>query len=289
MRCLRLPFTFDPEKLRADLALVRDDEWIAHVQRSHYDGHWSGAQLRAPGGDGGNVVPDALGGEAYGDTPLLARCAYFRTVLAAFRCPLKAVRLLRLHAGSSIAEHVDNALDFDDGEIRIHIPIQTSAGVHFILDGARLIMAPGECWYTNVNLPHSVANHGPGDRIHLVLDCVVDAWLREVFRTTPRGPLVHHTALLNHRAPAHQELESLAALAPELGTAGQPVRFRSASNHLCLNWVGAVTWQIRARSAPTDDGRTLTLESSADPAGARRADFARVVAQLAERLGAQVA
>jgi hypothetical protein len=33
--------------------------------------------------------------------------------------------------------------------------------------------------YLNVNLPHRVAHRGAADRIHLVIDCVVNDWLRE--------------------------------------------------------------------------------------------------------------
>jgi hypothetical protein len=38
---------------------------------------------------------------AFADTPTLAACPYFRAVLATFACPLQAVRLMRLAAGSS--------------------------------------------------------------------------------------------------------------------------------------------------------------------------------------------
>ena len=42
-------------------------------------------------------------------------------------------------------------------------------------------MQPGEAWYLNFNLPHSVANRGTTDRIHLVIDCVMNPWLDAFF------------------------------------------------------------------------------------------------------------
>ncbi|WP_430404079.1 aspartyl/asparaginyl beta-hydroxylase domain-containing protein [Fluviicola sp.] len=45
----------------------------------------------------------------------------------------------------------------------------------------RLIMLPGECWYTNVNFVHSVANRGTEDRVHLVIDGVRNEWTDELF------------------------------------------------------------------------------------------------------------
>lgn len=284
MRCLQLPFTFDIEQLRDDLARVAPGEWIPHVNRAHYDGRWSGAALRSLGGSATNLVPEARGAEEFRDTALLARCPYFRTVLATFRCPLLAVRLLRLHAGSHIAEHVDQTLDFEDGEVRIHIPIVTSDDVKFHLDGERLVMAPGECWYTNVNLPHSVENSGLTDRIHLVLDCRVDDWLRGIFRTAPRPPRTHHAATL--RAPSAPEASALLgvfsefAAAPRSG-ATRPV-LRAAGNTICLSWPGAHTWQIRLAPAdtPVGAGWSAALESSPDTPGLHAGDFAALLAAL---------
>lgn len=285
MRCLRLPFTFDPEKLRADLARVLAAEWIPHQQKKHYDGQWSGAALRSIAGTRDNLVPEARDGQRFADTALLARCPYFQEVLAHFRCPLNAVRLLRLHAGSAIAEHVDHALDFEEGEVRIHIPIVTSDGVRFILDGTRLVLAPGECWYTNVNLPHAVENTGTVDRIHLVLDCVVDDWLREIFRTTPPPPRDHYAATLRRAdAAAGAWVGAFAEAAGILTRAEQPVVFQTDRSQLVLQWPGRHSWQLRARveSAPGD--WRVEIESSPDPERAHADDFKQLVELLRTRL-----
>jgi len=289
MRCLRLPFTFEADKLRTDLALVRDDEWIPHQQKKHYDGLWSGAALRSIGGSRDNLVPEARDGQSFADTALLARCPYFRAVLAQFRCPLNAVRLLRLQAGSNIAEHVDGALDFEDGEVRIHIPIVTSDGVRFILDGARLVLAPGECWYTNVNLPHAVENTGTVDRIHLVLDCIVDDWLREIFRTTPRPAPDHYRATVRfgHEALA-QWISTLGETARALSRPERAVTLRSDRSTVILNWAGRYSWQFRAQAQPAPEGWRAEIESSPDPTAEHAEDFARLLEFLRARLSAEV-
>ena len=283
MRCLRLPFRFDPARLVADLAQVAPTEWIPHVNRRHYDGEWSGAALRSIGGAADNLVPEARGAAGFRDAALLGRCAYLPAVLATFRCPLQAVRLLRLHAGSTIAEHTDHALDFEDGEVRIHVPIVTSEHVRFMLDGSRLIMAPGESWYTNVNLPHAVENPGTTDRIHLVLDCLVDDWLREVFATTPRPARDHYSLRL--QLPAGPGAPALvgffATCAHALSAAGRPVQFQAQGSTLILQWRDPYTWQLRLfpAAAEGDDG-TLHLESSPDPDGVHRPDYVAFLARL---------
>jgi aspartyl/asparaginyl beta-hydroxylase len=291
MRCLQLPFHFDPTRLAADLAQVAPAEWIPHMNRRHYEGQWSGAALRSIGGSATNIVPDAPGLQTFRDTALLGRCAYFREVLAVFRCPLRAVRLLRLHTGSHIAEHVDHALDFEDGEVRIHIPIITSEGVQFFLDGSRLVMAPGECWYTNVNLPHSVVNEGSVDRIHLVIDCQVDDWLRALFAATPPPAKNHYAARLELAdAPAASALLGIfSTAAAELHEPERPVRFLVDGQTLVLSWSGAHTWQLRLHLPPasadtSSSGVALAtivqVESSPDPDGRHRGDYQALCERL---------
>jgi hypothetical protein len=108
-------------------------------------------------------------------------------VLAEFHCPLKSVRLLSLAPGSFIREHSDHALGYEDGEIRIHIPIRTNPGVEFYVCGERLLLEEGECYYVNVNLPHRVNNRGAAARVHLVIDAEVNDWVRELFERCLNG------------------------------------------------------------------------------------------------------
>lgn len=178
---LKLPFTFDAVRLKSDLALIQPNEWVRHFNQSIYEGDWSGVALRSVGGEAMKLYPDPSATGQFADTPLLARCAYFQAVLATFECPLTAVRLLRLKAQSSIREHRDYRLGYEDGEVRLHIPIVTNPDVAFFLAGERVWMAEGECWYINVNLPHRVDNQSLTDRIHLVIDCVVNEWLTSFF------------------------------------------------------------------------------------------------------------
>ena len=94
-----------------------------------------------------------------------------------------SARLLKLGRGAVIKPHKDAELAFENGEARIHVPIFTNPGVEFFLEDQRVPMEPGSCWYINANLPHRVANRGETDRIHLVVDCAVNDWVREWFST----------------------------------------------------------------------------------------------------------
>ncbi len=207
---LTLPFVFDPELLRADLARVAADDWAPHFNNLDFGGVWRGAALRSPSG---RTTDLAVKGDRFQSTALLARCPYFEQLLQQFACPLKSVRLLSLAPGSFIREHTDDALDFEDGEARIHVPLQTGPGVEFYLAGERLSLEEGRTYYVNVNLPHRVTNRGNTDRIHLVIDADVNPWLRGVF--TGSGPIQRMALpalgldLFRAGLVAHPELRSI--------------------------------------------------------------------------------
>jgi|SRR5919205_1071595 hypothetical protein len=178
MSALRLPYTFDPAALRAGLAEVGPGDWVPHYNEQYYEGDWSGVALRSVGGSASQLFPDPVKPKPYADTPLLGRCPYFREVLRAFECPLEAVRLLRLGAGARIREHSDFDLGLRYGVVRVHVPVLTNPRVEFFLGGERVEMAEGESWYLDFSLPHRVENGGTSDRVHLVMDCVVNDWVR---------------------------------------------------------------------------------------------------------------
>ena len=177
---LKLPFQFEPARLQEDLRQVLVEEYVPHFNKAYYQGDWSVVPFRSVGGLANHIYPDPTAQKAFADTPLLGRCPYIREVMANFLCPQQAVRFLRLKSGSFIKEHTDYNLGYEDGEVRIHVPVMTNPDVEFILNGRRVQMQEGEAWYHNFNLRHSVANRGTTDRIHLVIDCFVNDWLRDV-------------------------------------------------------------------------------------------------------------
>ena len=180
---LRLPLDFEPARLAADMEAISAAGWIAHFVTQNYDGDWSVIPLRGPAGARHPVqmiYSDPTCTE-FADTPLLAAAPYLKEVLATLACPLQAVRLMRLAPGSTIKEHRDHDLCFEDGTVRIHIPVVTNDGVDFRLNGRRCVMPAGSAWYLRLSDPHKVANRGGSDRVHLVIDATVNDWVRALF------------------------------------------------------------------------------------------------------------
>ena len=177
LKAAKLPLRFDPALLQADLATLGTGEWIAHFNTQFFSGDWSGVALRAAEGSTNPMYADRNHND-FASTELLRQCQHLRAVVESFQCPLRSVRLLKLTAGSVIREHRDYDLGYEAGEVRIHVPVITNPDVEFFLDGRRIIMNEGECWYLDLNLPHRVQNRGSTDRVHLVIDCQLNDWLR---------------------------------------------------------------------------------------------------------------
>lgn len=180
-RFLKFPLQFKEDRLLHDFSLITDGKWTSHYNQAGYDGEWKIIPLYAQNGDGENVHAFSLDNSLPTETVLLKDCLYFKEVIDSFKFPILSARILRLGVGAEIKPHRDHELGYEDNCFRLHIPIITNKDVSFILDDTQLQMMPGECWYTNVNYVHSVANRGTEDRIHLVIDGQRNEWSDDLF------------------------------------------------------------------------------------------------------------
>ena len=181
---LRLPMHADVSRVSMELERIPDDAWIPHFNTQYFEGDWSGVPLTAPIGAEHPILqlhPDPTVTE-FVETALLRSSPHLQEFLGRLECPRRSARLLRLGPGARILAHTDYDLGYEDGEVRLHVPILTSPEVCFRVDGEPVPMESGELWYLNVNLPHEVHNTGEEPRVHLVVDCVVDEWLDGLFR-----------------------------------------------------------------------------------------------------------
>jgi|SRR5215203_4884851 len=177
---LRLPFTFDVRPVQDEVRNFKTEDWTPHFNTQYYEGDWSGIALRAAANAHIELYPDPTA-EHYVDTAAFDLCPSVNAILNEFKCETESVRFLRLGSGAKIREHRDYKLSIEDGVARVHIPVKTSTAVEFYLDGKRVEMKEGEAWYLNFNMPHRVTNNSSEARVHLVIDCVANEWLRSFF------------------------------------------------------------------------------------------------------------
>lgn len=176
---LRLPFQFDVAHLRESLAQIRDEEWVAHPNTGDYEGEWRCVPLRSVDGRPDHIL--SLSGMDYADCAILDRCPFFREVIDSFRCDKTSVRLMSMEAGGRIRVHRDHGTAFEDGLARLHVPIVTAPEVLFTIGDERVHFDAGHTWYLNADCPHGVRNDSRGPRVHLMLDCIVNPWLTQLF------------------------------------------------------------------------------------------------------------
>ncbi|MFS2070593.1 aspartyl/asparaginyl beta-hydroxylase domain-containing protein [Pseudomonas sp. CT11-2] len=254
----RLPVTVDLPLLLQALAAIGEDNWHGHFNSAYYTGDWSGVALisaadalteLAPGsGEPRLREPwrqDGRWQQGLRDLPLQIVCA----------------RLLRLGPGGRIHEHRDYDLGEPDADLRLHIPLLSPPQVDFMLDGQRMPMAAGECWYLDLARPHRVDNRDTQTRIHLVLDCRPGAWLEQAIidgvATTP-SPLVGHQAL--------EQFNALLASDPQLCKTLQGLRDNEAFVARTLVLAaehGLVFTREELRAAMRDGRRQWTEQWSA--------------------------
>lgn len=175
---LQLPFVFDSGLLLRDMNVCLEAKWKSHFNTRDYSGDWNSIALYSVSGNAEDIRTE---GGTFSPTPMLEACTYFREVIDHFQCEKEAVRLLRLAPESVIHEHRDRGLCYEQGIFRLHVPLQTNSEVDFVVGGVRMDMRAGECWYANFDLPHSVQNRGAVARVHLVIDCIRNAWTDELF------------------------------------------------------------------------------------------------------------
>ncbi|MFM2367718.1 MAG: hypothetical protein RL619_8 [Bacteroidota bacterium] len=181
VRSIKFPFVFSKELLVLDTNKVLKRKWTDHYNSNDYNGKWTSIALMSKGGKSNNINAFSNSTEEFKPTDALDFCDYFKEILNGFLFEKIAVRLLNLGSGAEVKPHRDHCLGYEDGVFRLHIPIITNQEVEFILDGQRLTMNEGECWYFNANFLHSVKNGGDKDRIHLVIDGVRNEWTDKLF------------------------------------------------------------------------------------------------------------
>jgi mannose-6-phosphate isomerase-like protein (cupin superfamily) len=196
IKYVHLKQCFDVVKMQEEVHKLESGLWKPHYNEKQYEGSWATLPLRSINGSADNNI--SIQGSslqknmAYKDTSLLGNCNYLQSVISFFECEKMSVRLMKLDPGAIIKEHTDYDMSFEDGEARFHVPILTNHGVSFFIQDEKISMKEGECWYLNLSLKHRVNNFGHTCRIHLVIDCKVNDWIKN---------------LLNEEAELKQESE----------------------------------------------------------------------------------
>jgi hypothetical protein len=145
---------------------------IAHCIRQNYEGDWSVIPLRSPAGERVRVRRDALS----------------RTLPVFPPGP----RFVSLSAAGGSPDAPDPGFDHQGAhrprsQLRERHgghphPIATNDAGKFQLNRS-VVLEGGSAWYLRLSDPHSVANRGSTDRVHMVFDANVNDWVKALFES----------------------------------------------------------------------------------------------------------
>jgi hypothetical protein len=180
---------------------------VSELWQDHYSSYnkrksWHAVALRSFGGDMAFIEKPAEMSKQWKaehadmidaqcvDTPLFDQLPNARAVVGTLKAETERVRLMRLSSGggelSRHADITDRNAGIRNGQIaRFHLPIVTDPTVEFTSwdqdDRPRThSMAPGFWWYLDVRKPHRAINPSGVEGVLLVVDLVVNDWVRSV-------------------------------------------------------------------------------------------------------------
>lgn len=175
MNALKLPFEFDPEIIKKELAQFSKIDYKDIYNSSvMLETLWMIHFIEPVNGADGLPI--------FSPNNALKKCPYLLSIFETFECKLETFRIHTLDAGASIKKHRDMGYSFEHGKVRLHIPVMTNDDVEMLVKNKLIPMKEGECWYCNFHLNHEVKNNSDKPRVHIIIDCIVNDWLTGIFK-----------------------------------------------------------------------------------------------------------
>jgi hypothetical protein len=175
MNAIKLPFQFDPEKLLAEYNSVPKADYH-EIHNTYVTPHKLLSTHLI------DIEDAALGNDKFIPNDRLKGLPHMLEIYETFKCEKSTYRIHELLPDSYINEHRDIGFCYEQGTLRIHIPVVTSPEISMRLNGEEITMLPGEAWYLDFDLPHAVTNTSDKSRTHLIMDCVSNEWWDEIMK-----------------------------------------------------------------------------------------------------------
>ncbi len=166
--CVKLPLSFDAERLLAEIRSIPGELW---GERRDPMIHGNVDAVFVKGYAPIEREPDE-------ERPILAQLPYFRSLIYTLipGTPAKCV-VASLKPNARVLMHRDGHevedplhLYFRD-TLRVHLPVTTNSKVTFFCNGEFFHMPTGEVWAVNNLADHAVINDDPiSERTHVILD-----------------------------------------------------------------------------------------------------------------------
>jgi hypothetical protein len=176
---VRLPYSFDAERMRAELCRLENTQRVSAGYAGEANRAWEGITLMAPAGrvrpEDGHQRLEREFLDACAPTEALRQAPYLAHILDDLACPKRLARLLFLGPDGVITKHRDDFVSFQEGMLRLHVPVVTHPDVDFFIEQERCDWKEGELWYGDFS------NRSPLTRVHLVIDVLINDFVLSLF------------------------------------------------------------------------------------------------------------
>jgi hypothetical protein len=115
--------------------------------------------------------------EEFNKTPNFNVFSLAKIIEGKMKCKIKNLMFYAMLPGGDIPPHRDMVGNVGFGGLRLHIPIITNDKVNFVVANQKVVMGVAELWALDTSYTHSVSNFGKDNRIHLVMDVIVNDWV----------------------------------------------------------------------------------------------------------------
>ncbi|MGK3988638.1 aspartyl/asparaginyl beta-hydroxylase domain-containing protein [Sorangium sp. So ce136] len=156
-----------------------DIPWTENYSR-YQSGGWKTAALYNASGDS---QENGLADCAPIPTEVVSRLPRVRDFIEGSGLKLMWVRLLRLDPNAFLWEHTDYGAHNLSRvpRLRLHVPLKTNQDALTVLPSRSVHMKSGFLWKLSPHeTRHGACNRGSEERIHLILDCYMNATLEEL-------------------------------------------------------------------------------------------------------------
>jgi hypothetical protein len=192
------PAFFDVTSLQQAFEKIKPEDWKPVIDDGSYveGDSWRGVNLITAGKK----------------TAAYSRFPHLDGIQSKFQCGIANMMFYSLVPGGKIHPHRDFVGAVGLGGLRLHLPIVTNPGVNFVVSNKKVVLRPGELWALDTSYEHAVENAGGEDRVHLVLDILVNDWVRSLIPKPNHHYYLHQAKLW---ALAAQKMARVALFEPK--------------------------------------------------------------------------
>ncbi|QQT25037.1 aspartyl/asparaginyl beta-hydroxylase domain-containing protein [Sphingobacterium spiritivorum] len=177
---IKFDVQYDVAQLQQELAYCLKEVWTDHFNTNDYQGRWECISLRSESGKEEDIRSHP-GNNTFQDTAVLQHMPYVKSIIDSWNFEKESIRLMALYPGSEIKPHRDPGCRYQDGALRLHIPVVTHPLVQFNVDGEDMKLEEGSCWYIDFSKVHWIKNASDTVRVHLVIDGKSNGYMDDIF------------------------------------------------------------------------------------------------------------